>query len=504
VPRTSRGRLAIAISLVVAFSLLLVLAVLPRLLDSYFRQQEDQNLQARATAVGQLLYQQIRLIQRNGAVPILAPTEPLSVSDLVLASLTEQGTAPDDRSYLSAVADAVAQADLEVAFYAGPTPEGNPVAVLRAQARGTDPASSRESGSLSGSFQLPDYYWSQFTGTVPVRTVTFTLSSPISFRERTLATVFTVLAVVAIAALSLAVVVAFVLADRLTTPLRRLTAASRALAEGRLDARVDVAPTWAPEMSELASAFNRMADRLQESIEFIRHDRDRSREFLADVSHELRTPISALMTFNELLRDGAVNDPATRQEFLDTSHEQIERLDWLASNLLELSKLDSGLIALDLRPDDLRSVVESAVQQAEPGARRKGVDLSVEVPAQPLRQRHDAQRMGQVMSNLISNAVKFTPEGGSVTVSLRGTRNGAVITVRDTGVGIDATELPHVFDRFYRGARSTELRAAGSGLGLSIARSVVEMHGGRIAIASTLGKGTEVEVFLPKDPRPTT
>jgi signal transduction histidine kinase len=205
------------------------------------------------------------------------------------------------------------------------------------------------------------------------------------------------------------------------------------------------------------------------------------------------------MTFNELLRDGAVNDPTTRQEFLDTSHEQIDRLDWLASNLLELSKLDSGLIALELRPDDLRSAVESAAQQAEPGARRKGVDLVVEVPAQPLRQRHDPQRMGQVLSNLISNAVKFTPSGGSVTVTLRGTRTGALIAVRDTGVGIDATELPHVFDRFYRGARATEMRAAGSGLGLSIARSIVEMHGGRISIASTLNKGTQVEVTLPKE-----
>ncbi len=499
VPRTSRGRLAVAISLVVAFSLLLVLAVLPRLLDSYFRQQEDQNLQARATAVGQILFQQLKLIQRGGAVPVLAPTEPLSISELILASLTERGQAPDDRSYLSAVADAVAQADLEVAFYPGSNTKDDPVAVLRAQAAGGDPGSSRESGFLSGSFQLPDYYWSQFSSSVPVRTVSFTLSSPITFRERTITTVFTVLAVVAIAALSLAVVVAFVLADRLTTPLRRLTAASRALAEGKLDARVDVAPTWAPEMSELASAFNRMAERLQESMEYIRHDRDRSREFLADVSHELRTPIAALMTFNELLRDGAVNDPGTRQEFLETSHEQIERLDWLAANLLELSKLDSGLIALELRPDDLRSLVESAVQQAEPGAKRKGVELTAEVPGQPLRQRHDSQRMGQVMSNLIGNAVKFTPSGGSVTVSLRGTRAGAVITVRDTGTGIDATELPHVFDRFYRGSRSTEMRAAGSGLGLSIARSIVEMHGGRIAIASTLGKGTAVEVLLPKE-----
>jgi signal transduction histidine kinase len=304
---------------------------------------------------------------------------------------------------------------------------------------------------------------------------------------------------VAISALSLAVIVAFVVADRLTTPLRRLTLASRALAEGRLDARADTPPSWAPEIGELATAFNRMADRLQESIEFIRRDRDRSRDFLADVSHELRTPVAALRTFNELLQDGAVEDPATRQEFLETSRQQIERLDWLASNLLELSKLESGLVSLDLRPDDLRAVVEGAVQQAEPGARRKGVDLNFELPAEPIRQRHDAQRLGQVLSNLIGNAVKFTPSGGNVRVTLRPARGGARLTVRDTGVGIDASELPKVFDRFFRGSRSTELRASGSGLGLSIARSIVEMHGGRIGIESRLGRGTEVEIFLPRE-----
>ena len=308
------------------------------------------------------------------------------------------------------MADAVAQADLEVAFYPGATTADDPVAVFQAQAAGGDPGSSRESASLSGSFQLPDYYWSQFASDVPVRTVAFKLSSPITFRERTLTTVFTVLAVVAIAALSLAVVVAFVLADRLTTPLRRLTAASRALAEGeagRPGGRRSHVGTRDERAAPAPSTGWPSGSRSR--WRYIRHDRDRSREFLADVSHELRTPIAALMTFNELLRDGAVNDPGTRQEFLETSHEQIERLDWLAANLLELSKLDSGLIALELRPDDLRSVVESAVQQAEPGAKRKGVELTAEVPGQPLRQRHDSQRMGQVMSNLIGNAVKFTP-----------------------------------------------------------------------------------------------
>ena len=146
-----------------------------------------------------------------------------------------------------------------------------------------------------------------------------------------------------------------------------LTEASRGLAEGDLGAaRPDRrrCATGSSELGELAVQFNAMADRLQESVEIIRRDRDRSRDFLADVSHELRTPIAALRTFNELLMERAGDDPTARAEFLESSAGQIERLDWLAQNLLELSKLDSGLVLLDLRPDDLRAAVESAVAAA--------------------------------------------------------------------------------------------------------------------------------------------
>ena len=336
--------------------------------------------------------------------------------------------------------------------------------------------------------------------TAPVRTVVVTLSSPYTLRTETLQTLFTVLIAVAVLALVLAVVVAFIVADRLTTPILRLTRASRALAEGDFSARVAAVPSGAPEVNELATAFNRMAAELERSVEFIRRDRDRSREFVADVSHELRTPIAALRMFNELLQDGAVDDTATRNEFLETSRVQIERLDWLASNLLELSRLDSGLVALDLRPDDLRAVVQSAIEQARPTADRKGVELVAELPADPLRFPHDPPRLGQVLGNLVGNAVKFTPAGGRVTVTLVRTREGVRISVRDTGIGIDTEELPHVFERFYRGSRANEVRASGSGLGLAIARSIVEMHGGRIRIASRVGQGTQVDVDLPRHP----
>ncbi|MEA2633183.1 MAG: two-component system, OmpR family, sensor kinase, partial [Chloroflexota bacterium] len=286
-------------------------------------------------------------------------------------------------------------------------------------------------------------------------------------------------------------------------PLRRLTEASRAIAEGDYSHRVpaDLALTGAAEIAELTRQFNTMAARLGESVEIIRRDRDRSRDFLADVSHELRTPIAAMRTFNELLREGADADPEARVEFLESSRQQLERLDWLAQNLLELSKLDSGLVLLDLRPDDLRACVESAVEQAEAVATRRGIALSVDMPQSPVRIRHDPQRIGQVVANLVGNALKFTPRGGQVTVRVRPTTDGAEIEVADTGVGIGTEELPRIFERFYRGSRANEARGSGSGLGLAIVKSIVDMHVGRVAVESVMGGGTTFTVSLPADPR---
>jgi two-component system phosphate regulon sensor histidine kinase PhoR len=244
-----------------------------------------------------------------------------------------------------------------------------------------------------------------------------------------------------------------------------------------------------------------MADRVEESVEMIRRDRDRSRDFLADVSHELRTPIAALRTFNELLKERAGEDPVARAEFLESGGQQIDRLDWLATNLLELSKLDSGLVLLDLRPDDLRAALESAVEQADGSARKRGVTLTVHLPDRPIRIRHDPQRIGQVVSNLLLNAIKFTPRGGQVDVSLAAAQDGARIDVVDSGVGIDASEMPHIFERFYRGSRANEARSSGSGLGLAIVRSIVDMHGGTIVVESRIGQGSRFTVNLPADPR---
>ena len=137
-----------------------------------------------------------------------------------------------------------------------------------------------------------------------------------------------------------------------------------------------------------------------------------------------------------------------------------------------------------------------------PAARRRGIDLSLDLGKQPIRVRHDPVRIGQVVTNLVGNALKFTPRGGTVRVSVRGTsEGGAVIEVADSGIGIDPAELPRIFDRFFRGSRASEARGSGSGLGLAIVRSIVEMHGGTVEVESRLGEGSTFTVTLPRQPR---
>jgi signal transduction histidine kinase len=466
-------------------------------LDEYFNRQQVAELESRA-----------RLVATSVETAIDSVTSPPGGSELEAVILSNDQlnplivnglTRPTNQRFL---ADQLAQANVEIVIGREPvTPTGPLVAATNGVFRATLQAPPVE-GQTREMLQA-DPVRIHVTGRLFPYAIEVRLSNPYTFRNSAVANVTSLLAAVGIVALGLAMIVAAATTIRFTTPLRRLTEAARSLAEGDLAKRIERADVRAgsSELSELAVQFNTMADRVEESVAIIRRDRDRSRDFLADVSHELRTPIAALLTFNELLTERAGTDPAARAEFLESSRVQLERLDWLAQNLLELSKLESGLVLLDLRPEDLRTAVESAVEQATPAARRRNLELTTSLPDGPLRIRHDPPRIGQVLTNLIGNAIKFTPPGGSVGITLSPHQDGARIDVTDTGVGIDATELPRIFDRFFRGSRANEARGSGSGLGLAIVRSIVDMHHGSIAVDSQLGTGSRFTVVLPRDPR---
>ncbi len=491
-PRTFQGRLTGAFLAVITLTLLLVTVLVINRLDDYFTSQQNADLDQRAKSVS--TYVESLADRAADGRPVVGKLN--LVDDGVIEALS----ADYQQRF---IADRLGQATVAIRF--------GTLAKDGERLRFVPSDSATVSIPLQASPELGQTQ----ERTVAVRNVfsggqlfqpyavEVTLSNPYTFRATALANVTGLLAAIALFALGLSVVVASAMARRFTTPLRRLTEASRGLAEGDLSRRVPPSEVRAgsSELAELAVQFNAMADRVEESVELIRLDRDRSRDFLADVSHELRTPLAALRMFNELLRAGAADDPEARSEFIESSGQQIERLDWLAQNLLDLSKLDSGLVLLDLRPDDLRAAVETAVEQTAAAAMRRGVNVALHLPDAPIRIRHDPQRIGQVVANLVGNAIKFTPRDGSVTVDLAAAPDGARIEVSDTGVGIEPAELPHIFERFYRGSRANEARGSGSGLGLAIVHSIVDMHGGAIEVESRVGGGSRFIVTLPRDPR---
>ncbi|HEX6868118.1 MAG TPA: HAMP domain-containing sensor histidine kinase, partial [Candidatus Limnocylindrales bacterium] len=405
-PRTFQGRLTAAFVAVIALTLILVSILVLNRLDDYFTSQQRADIEVRRDTVSAY----VRGIAEEvaGLRPVVGPDG--VVDPAVVATLQRPGQ-------VSLIADRLGQADVVVRFgLTVPTGSGTTFVEatdgrfdMQLQA-GPQPGQAREDLSIPG-FYAGGSFLQQYT-------VEVTLANPYTYRATALANLTGLLAAIALFALGLAVVVSSALARRFTTPLRQLQDASAALAEGDLSRRVPAGRIGAGsvELGALARQFNTMADRLEESVATIRRDRDRSRDFLADVSHELRTPLAALRTFNQLLMETAGDDPEARAEFLESSAGQIERLDWLAQNLLELSKLDSGLVLLDLRPDDLRAAVESAAHQLDAVAARRGIDLIVELPVAPIRIRHDPPRVGQVVANLVGNAIKFTLRGGTVRV----------------------------------------------------------------------------------------
>jgi signal transduction histidine kinase len=220
-------------------------------------------------------------------------------------------------------------------------------------------------------------------------------------------------------------------------------------------------------------------------------------EFIANASHELRTPVTSLKVLLENLLDGAKDDPSVRDEFIRDAAQEGDRLHELVNDLLDLSSLESGRATLKLSAFELKSVIAEAIATVAPQAKQREVSLSEELPETALTLEADIARIRQVMVNLVANAVKFTPAGGAVTIRAWGENSSVRFAVSDTGIGIPAGDLPHIFDRFYRVTKGRSRLQGGSGLGLTIAKQAIDAHKGALSVESTEGQGSTFHVSLP-------
>jgi len=276
--------------------------------------------------------------------------------------------------------------------------------------------------------------------------------------------------------------VALIVVPRITAPLSKLLRVAQAMAAGKRDARVGRVRGFR-DVRELAGTFDHMADTLS------RQDQVR-RNLVADVAHQLRTPISILQASSEAMMDG-LSRP-TRAN-IASLHEETRRLSRMVDDLQELSAAEAAAVQLTLRPADLSLAAASAADSLSEIYDQ--ADVSLVRRLTPAVAPCDDSRMYEVITNLLSNAVKFTPAGGRVELETRPNGKSAVLSVRDTGIGIAADELPHISERFFRGANSAQ--QSGSGIGLAIVDELVRGHHGTLDITSEKGKGTRVTINLP-------
>ncbi len=282
-----------------------------------------------------------------------------------------------------------------------------------------------------------------------------------------------------------AVVLALIVSRQLTRPLRRLAAAAGEIALGNLAVRIN--ERTQDEAGQVGKAFDTMADALQQQ--------EQARQsFMADIAHELRNPLTVLRGNLEAIQDGLL-EPTPEQ--VSTLHGQSVTLSRLVEDLRTLSLASTGHLEIHRQEMDLRQVAGTVVTGFQPAAAERGIVLSLQAPNELPLVFADPERVGQALRNLIDNALRYTPAGGSVVVSLTAKGGQATVAVADTGGGVAPQDLPHVFDRFYRADRSRSRATGGSGVGLAIVKQLVEAQGGGVSAQSEPGRGSTFAFSLP-------
>lgn len=313
------------------------------------------------------------------------------------------------------------------------------------------------------------------------------LISPVTELRQAILTVEHQLLTVFVGVAASALAAAFLFAVALTAPVKALTSAIRRMGKGDLSARVQVKASG--EMRELAESYNTMAEKIEN------FDRSRS-QFVQNASHELKTPLATMKLLLENLIYQPDMPPELRVEFMQDMNHEIDRLSGIITDLLTLTQMDSKENGVHSAPVDFSTLCMESVHALAPVAQNAGLHIETHI-GEDVRLMGDASKLGQVVYNLIDNAVKYTPRGGSVTVTLGVDGGEAVLSIRDTGIGIPPEDAKHIFDRFYRVDKARSRATGGTGLGLSIVRQMVQLHGGTITVDSAPGEGSVFTVRLP-------
>jgi signal transduction histidine kinase len=289
----------------------------------------------------------------------------------------------------------------------------------------------------------------------------------------------------AIGVIAVGLLLAFLLSRTLMRPIRELTAATHAISAGQLKQEVPVRSR--DELGELADSFNQMNAALVRSTEL-------RRQMTADIAHELRTPVSVIMGHAEAVHDGVM---APSLESFEIIRDEVERLDGLIEDLRTLSRADAGELPLEFQSVSPAMLLEKIQAMHKQNAANKNIAIDLQLEPDLPDISADPARMVQVLSNLVDNALLYTPAGGRVIISARKVVEGLEIRVQDSGPGIAQAEMERVFERFYRSDPSRQRNAGGSGLGLAIAKSIVEKHNGRIWAESKPGEGATIVIHMP-------
>jgi signal transduction histidine kinase len=288
----------------------------------------------------------------------------------------------------------------------------------------------------------------------------------------------------------------YFLSTALTSRILTLGQAANELAQGKLGTRVSV--RGQDEMASLARAFNEMAAQLEGAAEKQRELDGLRRNLIAWAGHDLRTPLASIRAIVEALADGMVEEPATVQRYLRTAQRDIQSLSLLIDDLFQLAQLEAGGLRLEKGPNSVSDLISDTLESFSQLAAQQGVKLQGRVAPGVDPVLMDAQTIGRVLSNLVSNAIRHTPANGRVWIAAEPLAESVRVEVQDSGQGIDEKDLPHIFDRFYRGEKSRNRTTGGAGLGLAIAKGIVEAHGGTIGVENKASGGTCFYFVLPR------